>query len=281
MREPGILSPRQLDERRWSVIVAFESYGTRAVVRVDHPTLEDDVRARLPYGWQQTKPRGDEPLFSLVTRRVGAGTRRETWYAVYTPDGVTLQTPELGNALDELESRMQIYVAEMAHERIFLHAGVVALRGRAIILPGRSFAGKTTLVCEFVRAGAQYYSDEYAVLDASGIVHPFARPLAIRIDGGRQKKYLAETLGAVSGTEPISVGLVLLSSYRARAHWRPERLSRGQGLLELLGNAVPARRKPQAVMETLEAVVSSAPVFRAERGEARLAVLRTIDLLEY
>jgi hypothetical protein len=49
----------------------------------------------------------------------------------------------------------------------------------------------------------------------------------------------------------------------------------------LLGNAVPARRKPQAVMETLEAVVSSAPVFRAERGEARLAVLRTLELLEY
>lgn len=281
MRQSGILSPRQLDKRQWAGIIAFESYGARAVVRVDDLALVDEVRERLPYGWQGTKPRGDELLFSLVTPQGGAGRRIERRYALYVSEDVTLQTLQLGAALDELESRMQIYVAEMAHDRIFLHAGVVGLRGRAIILPGRSYAGKSTLVREFIRAGAQYYSDEYAVLDASGIVHPFTRPLTLRVDGGRQQKYPVESLGAIPATTPISVGLVLIAPYRARAHWRPERLSTGQGLLELLGNTVPARRKPRAVMETLEAVVSSAPVFRVERGEARIAVGRTLDLLEY
>jgi hypothetical protein len=43
-----------------------------------------------------------------------------------------------------------------------------------MVLPGKSFAGKTTLVAALVRAGAEYWSDEYAVLDANGDVHPYA-----------------------------------------------------------------------------------------------------------
>jgi hypothetical protein len=31
-------------------------------------------------------------------------------------------------------------------------------------------------VAELVRAGATYYSDEFAVLDSRGRVHPFPRP---------------------------------------------------------------------------------------------------------
>jgi hypothetical protein len=36
------------------------------------------------------------------------------------------------------------------------------------VLPGRSFAGKTTLVAALVQVGAEYWSDEYPVLDAEG-----------------------------------------------------------------------------------------------------------------
>jgi hypothetical protein len=279
VRTPRILSPSRLDRRRWAATIGFQSYGARAAVRVDDPALLDEVRARLPFGWLPAEPGEDQPRFSLVTHRRMTGRPGECHYTVYAPDGMTIQTAELTDALDDLESRLQIYVAEMAHDRVFLHAGVVGLNGRAIVLPGRSYAGKSTLVREFVRAGALYYSDEYAVLDACGLVHPFTRPLAIRVDG-RQTKYAVEILGPPPASEPAAVGLVLCSSYRARARWRPERLSRGQGLLELLENAVPARRKPAAVMETLEAVVSRAPIFRVERGEARSMVRRAIELLE-
>ena len=47
-----------------------------------------------------------------------------------------------------------------------------------------------------VRAGATYYSDEYAVIDDTGLVHPFARPLGIREEGSYvQTKCAAEALG--------------------------------------------------------------------------------------
>jgi len=81
---------------------------------------------------------------------------------------------------EAFETDLQLYVAEMAPRRLFVHAGVVGWRGQAIIIPGRTFTGKTTLVAALVKAGATYYSDEYAVLDVRGRVHPYARPLGIR-----------------------------------------------------------------------------------------------------
>ena len=45
-------------------------------------------------------------------------------------------------ALRAFEANVQLYVAEMSPEHVFVHAGVVSWRGRAILLPGRSFSGK-------------------------------------------------------------------------------------------------------------------------------------------
>jgi len=82
---------------------------------------------------------------------------------------------------------MSTHIAETAHDRFFVHAGVVGWNGRAIVIPGQSKIGKTTLVEEFLRIGATYYSDEFAVFDRRGYVHPFARPLRVRTDGLQRK----------------------------------------------------------------------------------------------
>ncbi len=64
---------------------------------------------------------------------------------------------------------------------LFIHAGVVTLAGRGVILVGQSGAGKTSTVAALVRKGAGYLSDEVALLDpASGIVAPFALPMAVK-----------------------------------------------------------------------------------------------------
>ena len=57
-----------------------------------------------------------------------------------------------------------------------MHAGAVAWRDRGIVIPGRSHSGKTTLVRALVEA-ARYYSDEFAVLDPQGRLHPYPLPL--------------------------------------------------------------------------------------------------------
>src|SRR5437868_5284678 len=80
-----------------------------------------------------------------------------------------------------------------------------------------------------VRAGATYYSDEYAVFDAQGRIHPFARRLSLRTEvPGRPERYEPEALGGRMGAKPLPVGLVAFSEYKAGARWRPRELSPGQ-----------------------------------------------------
>jgi hypothetical protein len=178
----------------------------------------------------------------------------------------------LKTILETFEVRAKMHVAEMARRRVFVHAGAVGWHGRAIIIPGGSLSGKTRLVAELVRAGATYYSDEYAVLDVHGRVHPYPKPLAIRREGsGRQKRCAPEEIGGVTGTRPLPVGLVVVSRYKPGASWRPARLSEGPTALELLSNTIPARRKPRAVISTLERAVSRATCFKGVRGEAEEA----------
>ncbi len=54
-----------------------------------------------------------------------------------------------------------------------VHAGVVELGGRALLLPGSTKSGKSSLVAELLRHGAVYFSDEYALIDAQGRAHPY------------------------------------------------------------------------------------------------------------
>jgi hypothetical protein len=169
------------------------------------------------------------------------------------------------------ESDLKLHVAAGARRRVFVHAGVVGWRGQAILIPGRSFSGKTTLVAELVRAGATYYSDEYAVLDAQGRVHPYPRPLSVRQNGKRVKR-TAQMLGGKSGTEPLAVGLVIVSRYKPGARWRPRALSAGEGALALIENTVSVQREPETVLETLRRAMPDAPVLKGVHGDARQVV---------
>jgi hypothetical protein len=162
-----------------------------------------------------------------------------------------------------------LHVAETNYIRTFLHAGVVGWGDRAILIPGRSLCGKTTLVAELIRAGATYYSDEFAVVDKKGMVHPYARPLQVRENGShRQTQRPVEEFGGVAGRKPLPVGLVIVSRYKPEGQWRPRRLSPGIGLLKLLDNTISARRSPAIALSTLKQVVSDAVIVRGARGEA-------------
>ena len=48
-------------------------------------------------------------------------------------------------ALVVLDGHLRALVALHAPDRIFVHAGVVTHGGRTIVIPGKSFTGKTTL----------------------------------------------------------------------------------------------------------------------------------------
>jgi hypothetical protein len=259
-----------LEQLGWVGGIAFESFGVRLGVRVNSLDLLDRVRECLPPGWQPTSSGDVEHLFSLRVGAPGPLPELRSYGFLHGDRTLLGQSMDLSYLLHLLESEIQLYIAEWAPGHIFVHAGVVGHRGQALLLPGRSFAGKSTLVAELLRAGAPYYSDEYAVLNPDGRVLPYPRRLALRdATTGTRTRCAPGELGSQPGTEPTPIGLVVLAHYRAGASWRPRSLSRARTVLEVMEHAVPARRRPRATLTAIEAAVRGATCLKGVRGEAR------------
>ncbi len=275
---PGGSPPAMPAGSEWPLCFSVLAYGVRIGVRVSHPVLAENLTGHLPPGSELLEFSDAGRVYSLVAEPTEGSVDR---CSLFVDKRAVARRVSVQAALRAFEANVQIYVAEMSPERVFVHAGVVGWRGRAILLPGRSFCGKTTLVAALVRAGAEYYSDEYAAIDSAGGVHAYPRLLSVREEGGPGvQKYSVEALGGRAGSDPIPVGLIVMSRYKPGSEWRPDRLSPGRGILALLANTVPARRTPEVVMPALYRVVSEAAAIRSDRGEACSVVAPILELAE-
>lgn len=249
-------------------------------VRSDSAEVLGRLAEFLPPGTTRAAPGVVERLYSIRTGAGGPGrvARRglRRFQLLYADHALLARTLDAEELFERFESDLQLAVAAAARRRVFVHAGVVGWKGRAVVIPGRSFSGKTTLTAELLKAGATFYSDEFAVLDSEGRVHPYRKPLAVREEGGRQRKVPAEEFGASGADAPLPVGLVVVSEFREGARFRPRTLTPGQGSLALLANTIPARSRPAEVLDTLGRVVRGATVLRGARGEAAEAARRIL-----
>jgi hypothetical protein len=239
--------------------VRFESFGFVAEVSTDDSELFDAVPAVLPPGWR--------PATAAPSARFGV-----TRAGVITLDDKEVGHTDAGDAatIVRLGSVLRHHLAEHAADYTFIHAGVVCADSSAggIVIPGRSYTGKTTLVAELVSAGATYYSDEYAVVDGHGLIHPFAKPLSVRLDGSQELGALVPVADSRTASQPVRARLILVTRYEAGARWEPTVRSTGEGAEALLANTVPARARPRAALAAVSAVARGSRVLAGTRGEA-------------
>ncbi len=252
----------------WADGLAFTSHDVTVGVRVSDARVWPDVIERLPPAYIPASSSVDY-LFSLIVGGSAEHGSIKRYHLVYQDHHRVARTLVLDEALSTLESCVRLQVAEASPTRVFVHAGVVAWNGRAMVLPGPTRAGKSRLVQALVEWGAAYASDEYAVLDADGCVHPFARPLTLREDGvQRAARVAAWSLGPVV-TEPLPVAAVVLTRYEPDARWNPEPMSGAEAVMGMLENAVQARVDPARVLHALGRVAATARACRSVRGDAR------------
>lgn len=271
----------KVDAMGWSTGFALKSYGVRVGIRTNDPAILDRVRTHLPSEWTMASSAIVDRVYSLLIGGSGSSSRARRLNVLYGDHERLTRSFELDSLFELLESDLRLFVAEWATHRVFVHAGVVGWKGQAIVIPGRSYSGKSTMVAELVRAGATYYSDEYAVFDARGRVHPFSKPIELREEGKfQQTKVTVAELGGQSGTKPLPVGLVLMTQFKSGARWRPRKLSPGKGVLEMLFNTVSARRSPERALTTLRLVASQAALLKGVRGNATDVVDLLLKRLE-
>jgi hypothetical protein len=240
------------------------AWGVPFRLSASSPALLARMRRHVPFGSTECcAPPADFATFSL--RR----NEDDALYHINAGDRALSSAETLDFSLQQLASHLMIHVAEFAPDYVFLHAGVIAWQDRALLLPGSSHAGKSTLVAELVRAGATYYSDEFALLDPEGRVHPFSRTLQMRLSGHSEQTPLPlKKLNGKAGTTPVCVALVVFTEFAEAALWQPEELTPGRSILEMLLHAVPAQRTPARVLATLTATMRHATAWRSKRREA-------------
>jgi len=254
--------------------IAFESYGVRVLVEVPDAGSARRIEPLLPE--RRRSCEAANPDLSYVLRSDGAAG-----FDVLAGRSAICMSAELDVAVAVLETQIRTAIALRAADSVFVHAGVVAHRGRAILMPGASFSGKTTLVAALVRAGASYLSDEYAVLDEDGLVHAYPKPLSMRTPGShRQTERRVESIGGAQGKGMAPVGLIVITAFRPGGEWTPRRRSAGQGALALLANTVPARERPGECLRAVRAASETALVLEGERGEAGDAAPDLLAALE-
>ena len=277
----------------------ISAYGVQVGIQLDDPTLVEPITQCLPPGWKpypfamvkrvytiRTASEPGSPRVSKGEPPLSASSRYLLSVAPASGEGLIggRQSPSTAEAknrkllLELLESDLHLFVAARARN-LFVHAGVVVWHGSAIVIPGHSYSGKTTLVQAFMRRGAHYYSDEYAVFTGSGRVRPFARPLSIRIEGKPHRLRVPAPASHKPGG-PITVKLLLFTEFRPGTAWDPSAITPGETILSLISNTVPARRRPKRTLSILARVVAGSAAIAAVRGEAAEVVDSVLSWIE-
>jgi hypothetical protein len=250
--------------------LVLRAYGRAVGVEAPDDALTV-LRKRLPDTYTATDGQADR---TWRLQREPSGM----WMA-YDDDGLGGGV-ELADGVEVLLSSLELWVAEHARDRVFVHAGCAVHDGRAIVVPGRTMSGKSSLAAALVRAGATYFSDEFAVLDRRGRVHPYPRPMSIRpYDGSPRQRITVDELGGRPGSGNATVGLIAHLRYDADTGWAVEELSPGRSALALIDNTVAARSRPRAMLTAVAQATASARGVAGTRGDADEAAHRLLELL--
>ena len=271
----------KLDRLGWAAEFSFRAFGLALGIRTNDPGLLNAIHPYLPPGLKPVSNPIVNKVYSIIGGGLPAYAHIRRLHLLYGNVERLARTAELPNLFDVLRSDVNLHIAENAPRRLFVHAGAVGWKGRAIVIPGPSRSGKTTLVQEFLRAGASYYSDEFAVLDRRGFVHPFAIPLSIRSPGAdRQEMHAAEEFGGSIGVRPLPIGCVIATRYQPGTRWKRNEISKGLGVLALVANTVAARKDPSRALSLLSNAVTGSQILKSHRGEAKEVVESVLEELD-
>lgn len=279
-RLSGPSSPcqRGVDKLGWKAGGVYGCHGARVGLRSSTDDGFEKLVSWLPKAMTPSRSSTAPVMYSLLQGGASTSGRLKRFHLLYRNFTLLVRSLDQGPIERAFKRDISMFIGEHASRRVFVHAGVVAIGGGAVVIPGKSFSGKTTLTRALVEQGGVYYSDEYAVIDSRGRVSPWSEPLSIRMQGPLTagEPRTAESLGMRSGRRSLPVRLVVMTSFEKGRRFAPRTETPGTGALGLLAHTLPAQRRPRAVLRALSEAVSAAQVIRGPRGEAKEAARKIL-----
>lgn len=189
-------------------------------------------------------------------------------------DGETLRP--CYNLKEDVEGTLHDIIAKACVDPIFVHAGAVSWQGRALLVPGATMSGKSTLVEALVHAGAGYLSDEYALVDAeTGLIKAFPRRLRLR-----HPRPSHVTLPPPSAVE-VDTGIppaLILTIRHAEAGLHLEPISAGAAALAMFNNTIAAEKLGATLLPLFGRMCLASRRYAGTRGEAAEAARHILAL---
>jgi hypothetical protein len=268
----------------------YRTLGYTFRIRIDLPRVGRIVDGLLsPFAVRLSR---DAPTYHLTRSKGGRPLLR-------LPNG---DIPHLTSAIGALDFILSD-VNRMTFERLdgqFLavHASAASLFGKGIVFPAPPDSGKTTLVAGLTAAGFEYLSEEMALFDREGSLHPFPRPLTMGAESVEAIPGLRERLpreirdhrgprwhvrpddlrdGAMGA--PCRVAHVVRPRYKRGGPTRLRPISRAEGMVVLFDNAFNFGVFGADGLAVLAHVLRDANCYELEIGDLETAVMLVSGLL--
>lgn len=155
------------------------------VIRIETPIppLAEEVRAL--YGEFPLDEGGGLADFHVAVQQPAGpfGVRR--WWrqqaSVLLDEDRPFEPMPVDMAVPMLEWSINWCAATRANQYVMIHAAVLERGGRALILPGVTGAGKSTLCAGLAHRGWRLFSDEFALIrPGDGALDPWPRPISLK-----------------------------------------------------------------------------------------------------
>lgn len=245
----------------------FDAFGTGYEILADTPVDGRWLDKLLPGIGPGTSEVSERDSLAIVTR--GAPEARGLFYKGERLCGFRGFDEETARGF---EGNIQFVMARnAAPDYLFIHAGAVSIQGAGIIFPSKTGSGKTTLTRALLEIGAEYFSDDCAVTDCSGMLYPMPTPMKLREEDGRRAWLHPSDAGFSSSLNPVKIGCVLLTRFEKDSMFRPSKISPGEASMGILENLfLPSlmRDCPKETLAAVNSIVDSAILLEGPRGDA-------------
>ncbi len=256
-----------------------------ARVQTSLPTLRNDI-LRIYEGY----PLADEQALVDFSLRVRPTSIWRRWFRpkVIADTGFanTPFVPLPGDlSILAFEMGLNWLVATTADQYLVFHSGLVAKDGKAVIMPGESGRGKSTLTAGLAYNGWRMFSDEFALLRPETLdVYPYPRPISLKnqsigVLGARvpadhfSRTYENTPKGTIrylrppeesldQSHRPAEPRLILFPEFNPAAEARVEEAPRIEAFALIRTASVNCDRLGEAAFDAVTSLTERCPVFR-------------------
>jgi hypothetical protein len=257
----------------WQEVLVCECLGMIAKIRSAKPEFFAELLKNLPDNFKKVDVEDTNSIDAYMDIFVTQTSEQETIFFFYDKLVPLLKYlngyPTLEENIWSMGEFLNAFNAWRNDNYIIIHAGAVVVNGKSIIFPANSYSGKSSLTAEFVRQGAKYFSDEYAVISEDGFLHPFHKKISLREPGSYdQTDVSVESLGGQKSHDAMLLDYILFTKFTKYSRWKPEVLSKARAVFDLLPHAINGKNNPEFTIRVLQNAVKNATILRSSRGES-------------